>query len=96
MQQQSASTVSIPRRVPWHIRALASVIRAAWRAGLPCDPWEQQVCRRAAGGAWERRRLHPCAATATSGAVVGTVEHWYPVRVEILRRYDVVAGEAWA
>lgn len=96
MQNHPTAPLSTPRQVPWHVRARAWIFRAAWRAGSDRDPWEQQVCRRAAGGAWERRRLHPCAATATSGAIFGYVEHWYPARVEILRRYDVVAREEWA
>lgn len=78
-----------PRRVPWHVRALAWAFRVAWRAGGPFDPWQQRVCRRAAGGEWELRRVSRDPPAYVWG------DWWYPRRVEITREYTVIAREVW-
>lgn len=78
-----------PRRVPWHVRALAWAFRVAWRAGSPFDPWEQKVCRRAAGGEWERRRVWRLRPHFVD------VDLWFPRRVEITLEYTVIEREVW-
>lgn len=86
--RMSLTTAPSPRRVPWHVRALAWAFRAAWRAGSDRDPWDQQVCRRAAGGVWELR----CVRRGPFGPwVVG----WYPSHVDVDHPFDIEAVEVW-
>lgn len=78
-----------PRRVPWHVRALAWAFRVAWRAGSPFDPWQQQVCRRDAGGEWELRHVFEVPPYGADATV------WSPRCVKITRPHKVIVREVW-